>query len=462
MTSYASVSTQDHPDHALLISTVDTSQEQIDDGITDGEHSDSIKPPTVERERNRCHACFQVIGLFSFLITTALLLAYLIRENIDPLLQFSHGIRDIDNDYIKPISTWDHANTSYWKTPLRTVNKRRSYQQSHTAVCIQFNWEPESSETSHMIHVQSSFHKYLTIITPVPPAELTFQLPPNVNYIHCVAVSVVKGEPPKRQATMGAGGALQQVCAAACFEYYANHPIRGVLWQADDMYINHDRIFSTPSLYPPNMTWSPPDYGHDIAIKSPESLIGFDEFWFRSPVGSPHAFIQNIRLLQRNYESAYRLAFHGNLDLIASKANVDFFYVTQSHLKHFVEMVHYLASADPEYYTIPDLRKDSQPNTTIQVRVGLSMSEWFMPTMLRLSAALGVLEHDPSAASKSTELPLTVLSTKAVHYLWGSDRNNVTLVEDLCLNNSNTIAVHVVRFGNREHRAIYLKGYHRD
>ena len=365
-------------------------------------------------------------------------------------------------------SAYDVSSIVAWKRSLRQSAAIAGVtRQSHTAVCINFNRQPMAASLATVLRVQSQLHRYITIVSPVPLSDLPVPLPAGVRYSECAQDSVLAHDKHTiPSAFKGAFGTLQHVCAAACFDYYASQlpRLRGVIWQADDMFVNYTELFLH---YPSNKSWAP---SHGQLFHLTNQSMYADSYWTVQAIGNLFSLRHTIDLLRSKplYRDAWQLAF-GSPTAISEKAIADFFYLPQHQLRTFVDITNVLRYSKDEFVTVPDTRHKRAVTDSITVRVGLSMSEWWLTTQLRLTAAVHVLQVEPQTSLTSGDLSSQLLYTKAaLVYLWGAAaRNNLTAMHDYCFHTryerwkKPPALVHPIKLSMPEHNQLYLDAYQR-
>ena len=354
-----------------------------------------------------------------------------------------------------------------WRRPLRRPAPALHFRrQQHTPVCINFNTAPWPDSLATVLKVQSALHRHLTIVAPVPLHELPAALPAGLHYIHCVQGSVLaedSGRPP--EVAEGYNGAVQHVCAAACFDYYAARlpHIRGVLWQSDDMFVNYTQLFHS---FPHSKSWSPSD-GRLFSLTNATIFRLHD--WTRFPIANLFSLRHTAELLQSDarYRKAWWLA-HGSLTMASEKVNSDFFYVPYHQLQTFVGITRFLVNSPTEFVSVPDtsamvVDANAAPRT-ISVRVGVTMSEWWTATQLRLTAAIHLLQSKVNASTAELSDQLLHMSRSQV-FLWFRARRNITRLKELCFHLDYDITppavIHPLKLTDTDQRQLYLEAYQR-
>ena len=365
------------------------------------------------------------------------------------------------------IAPYDVTEAVAWRRLLRQPGAGRvDRRQSHTAVCINFNNPPTLTGLAATLTVHTELHRYLTIVSPAPWRDLPVPLPAGVRYIQCVQSSVLLHDDPTLPShARGYKGVLQHVCAASCFDYYASMlpQVRGVIWQADDMFVNYTALFT---LYPHNSSWSP-SRSHDALFHlTDEAINASQDRWMTTPVGNLFAARHTAQLLQSHdlYRRAWLLAF-GSLDSMAMKAIADFYYLPHYQLQTYVDITRFLRDSADEFVTVPDTANRS---LMVSLRVGLTMCEWWTATQMRLTAAIHTLQDEPQANYSSCDLSAHLVHMKsALLYLWGDERDNYTLVHEYCLQTKTrrdswrkpAVIVHPLKLSVPQHLQIYVDAY---
>ena len=199
-------------------------------------------------------------------------------------------------------------------------------------------------------------------------------LPTHVHYLQCVQASILSVDTRAvHEHAKGFHGTLQHVCAAACFDYYVSVAprVRGVIWQADDQFVNYTALFTD---YPSRKAWSPSRSHDSLLHLNNQSMHSTEDYWSATPIGNLFAARAAARLLQSDatYRRAWLLVF-GSLDAMSAKAIADFFYLPQHQLRTYVDITSFLRYSPEQYVTVdtPD------SSGTVTVRVGLTMCEWW-------------------------------------------------------------------------------------
>ena len=362
-----------------------------------------------------------------------------------------------------------------WKSALRTSAPTLiPHLQEHTAVCINFNTPPFLESLATVLKVQSSLHRYLTLVSPVPLQQLPISLPIGLHYIECVQGSILQDENPDFPPVfVGHGGTLQHVCAAACFEYYATRlpHIRGVLWQSDDMFVNYSMLFDASSPFAPDRAWSPGRGG--VFALTDDFIFRMREYWTNQPIANLFSLRYTAQLLQSDnrYRKAWLLAY-GAADFVSEKVIADFFYLPRDQLQIFADITSFLASSSQQFVTVPDvsekttLASAASINHSISLRVGLTMSEWWLETQLHLTAAVRVLELQTPADKNDTDLSSRLLHAGAsMTWIWGDARMDLSLLRDLCFHirydGLPPAVIHPLKLTIKEQRELFVEGYKR-
>ena len=363
-------------------------------------------------------------------------------------------------------SPYDTTSPVAWQRPLRQPAASRVLQpQQHTAVCVNFNRPPMLESLATILSIHSRLHRHLTIVSPVAWHELPTPLPAGVRYIKCKQESILLVDGPMLPAyAKGWHGALQHICAAACFDYYATAvpQLRGVIWQADDMFVNYTALFSE---YPSNKSWSPSHSHESLLHLTKEVMPGIkDPHWTATPIGNLYAARKAIQLLQTNplYRQAWLLAF-GSINSMSSKALSDFFYLPYYQLRTYVDITTFMRNAAEQYVTVPDTANSSR---TVTVRVGMTMCEYWTATQVLLTAAVHALQAAPHSTYTSCELSDQLVHMEQVEmYVWGADRANHTRLHEYCFQTrydkprGPSVTVHPLKLSVAEHRQIYVDAY---
>ena len=383
------------------------------------------------------------------------------------------------------LSAWEVVRVAApWRGALRQAMSSQPWQevddtaQSHTAVCIHFNFPPLAVALATVLQVQLRLHRHLTLISPTPLPHLPLRLPRTVRYIECATqASIVRGDPSSGQG-LGMGGELQHLCAAACFEHYDSEQVpgmRGVLFHSDDMYVDYTRLFSDEKRFPPSSAWAPGD-GTTLLDLSTVSLLQLstqgDWLWYNRPVGNLFAFRQSLQLLQSN-ERVRRawLVAYPSLSMAGGHDFSDLFYLPTSYLRNFVTLVTLLSSAEPQYVTVPDMSRDalhaaSLPNSSVELRTGMSMCELITPTLVALSAAMSRAAGETTTRGSGGGGGGVVWLAQSVRYVRELQRGNMTLLESLVLGQQGQavtemmeVAVHPLKHSVEPQRLLYIQAY---
>ena len=362
-------------------------------------------------------------------------------------------------------SPYDTTSPVAWQRPLRQPAASRVLQpQQHTAVCVNFNRPPMLESLATILSIHSRLHRHLTIVSPVAWHELPTPLPAGVRYIKCTQESILlEDDPAQPLNAKGWHGVLQHICAAACFDYYATAvpQLRGVIWQADDMFVNYTALFSE---YPSNKSWSPSHSHVSVLHLTEEIMPGTADWWTTTPIGNLYAARKAIQLLQTNplYRQAWPLAF-GSIENMAAKALSDFFYLPYYQLRTYVDITTFMRNAAEQYVTVPDTANSSR---TVTVRVGMTMCEYWTATQVRLTAAIHALQVDPHSSYTNCQLSEQLVHIrKAEAYVWGAERDNYTRLHEYCFQTRNAsyrgpaVTVHPLKLSVAEHRRIYMDAY---
>ena len=342
-------------------------------------------------------------------------------------------------------------------------------QQTHTAICIHFNSAPEADGLATVLKMQMPLHRYVTIISPTSVSDLPMPLPESLHYIECVPGSVVNGDVELSPEKLGFKGALQHVCAVACLEHHTSVPgIRGVIFQSDDMFVNYTMIFDDVVVFPSIKIWSPSVNDQYVVSLTNEAILENWDSWTRFPVGNLFLLRRTAEYLQTlpKYRQAWQLAYDG-FDKVSGKVIADFFYVPHKQLQTVVDITLALANTPEQYVVVPDttdLRPEgNQSESSITLRMGLSMSEWWIATLLRLTAALTLLDDHHTRDRSAFPRVLTHIGPW-LSWSWGSERENITRMRALCFHLGDEgmqtpAVVHPLKLLNPAFRQIYVEGY---
>ena len=342
---------------------------------------------------------------------------------------YEHGVVELEDVRYATAWTSDLGAIGYLSSAFAPVPIHR---QSHTGVCISFNWPPSAHGLDLTLHIHRQLHRHLAIISPVPLSDLSAPLPPDVHYIQCEPHGMVAGQGTNNTITNGYGGVLQYVCVAACADHFQSLSLRGgsaadtidsILFQSDDMIVNYTQLWWAPGaneLYPRDKAWVHAlSRDRNVDLTAGEEIARGGGWWYSEGVGNIFSLRHTAEYLQQHsarYRDAWLSAF-GSLTRAADKSLSDLVFLPRAQWRHYIDIINIIGEmsrtrpkaaprSDPHHHpelhiTVPDTSAASQTaagatGLAHQIRLvpGMHFCEMVIGTIVRLAGELAMKDQE--------------------------------------------------------------------